>query len=807
MKIQHLTLLAILLIFHLNANVQKKIPKGRWHSINKMEIPTWDEKILSFSGDDGIFTITVLSDDIIRVRFTQEELFKKEHSYAVIKRDFGEANVICAIDSTTTKLKTRSLQIVIQYNPFQISIIDSEGNLLDEDDPERGIALSGKSFRIAKRLSQDTHVYGFGQKNGRLDKRGLHLGGYHLVMWNSDTYCYDSSTDPTYVSVPFYMTMKHGKAYGIFLDNTWRSTFDIGRESQDLLTFGAEGGEIDYYFINGPHPKQVLERYTALTGRSPLPPYWALGYHQCRWSYYPELKVRKLAETFREKKIPIDALWLDIHYQDEYKPFTWNRERFPTAEKMISDLREQGIRTVCIVDPHPKVEEGYEPYDSGIIGDHFVKKCDGTVFKGPVWPSCAEKNPGLSVFPDFSRIQTRQWWGDLYKSLLDMGVAGIWNDMNEPAIFLKPAGTMPCDMIHDNEDNPTDHREIHNVYGQLMTRSTFAGLQKLHPNERPFVLTRSTFAGGQQFAAVWTGDNAADWASLRQSIYTSLGMGLSGFSFVGSDIGGFSKPTSAELFTRWLQVGVFSPFMRSHAEIASPDKEPWVYGEVYEAINKQAIELRYQLLPYIYNEMQKASNTGIPAMRPLFLEFPHDQRVASIDDEFLFGSDLLVAPILWEGAKQREVYLPNGDWFDYSSKCHYKGGKSVTIHADLDLIPLLVRGGGFIFHQPTVQHTGEMIGNSLYVLIFPAKDSSSIFYEDDGVSFNYVKGEFLRRKFHQIRNESEINITITVLEGSYRPPERSLVIEVVAEKKPTSVSLSLLRQRSTAVSPSAKKTS
>ncbi len=762
-----------------------------WQSVGFNTASTWDGKRLLLNDRKKSLTIEILSSDVIRVRLTPNSSLDRDHSYAVIKRDFAKTNVSVKTDSHSSTLTTASLHVTIQHNPLRISFINDQGELLSADDPVRGVVFAGQSFRVAKQLFDDEHIYGFGEKNGRLDKRGWHLGGYNYVMWNCDTPLYDSSTDPMYVSVPFYMTVRQGHAHGIFLDNTWRSSFDVGREQRNLMTFGAEGGDLDYYFINGPHPKQVIEHYTALTGHIPLPPLWSLGYHQCRWSYYPESRVRWLADTFRAKKIPIDVLWLDIHYQDNNKPFTWDKIRFPDPEKMISDLRKQGIRTVCIVDAHPKVEKGYEPYDTGIEGDYFVKRADGSVYEAPVWPSQAEHNPGPSVFPDFSSIKVRKWWGSLHKSLLDIGVAGIWNDMNEPTVFVWPAGTMPLDVRHNNEGKPTDHREIHNVYGQLMTRSTFEGLTKLRPNERPFVLTRATFAGGQRYAAVWPGDNTADWASFRQSIYTLLGMGISGFSFVGCDIGGFAHPVSAELFTRWLQAAVFFPFMRVHAELNSPDKEPWIFGNVYEEINKRAIELRYELLPTIYNVMQEASETGIPAMRPLFLEFPEDEKTAHIDDEFLFGSNLIVAPVLLEGATEQTVYLPKGNWFDYWSNQKYEGGKTMIVPTPLGSIPLFAREGSFIFRQPVVQSTEEMTGKPLKVLIFPSLDSKASLYEDDGASLNYRENGFLKRNFRQMQTDQMTIIEVTAPEGTYRPSMRDLILEIVSHRDPLSVSIQI----------------
>ncbi|HEM47070.1 MAG TPA: DUF5110 domain-containing protein, partial [Alphaproteobacteria bacterium] len=401
------------------------------------------------------------------------------------------------------------------------------------------------------------------------------------------------------------------------------------------------------------------------------------------------------------------------------------------------------------------------------------------VYEGPVWPSQARRDPGPSVFPDFTRPATRGWWGGLYAELLALGVAGIWNDMDEPAVSNRPDGTMPMDVRFDNEGQPTDHREAHNVYGMLMSRSTYEGLRRLHPDARAFVLTRASFAGGQRYAAVWPGDNTADWSSLRQSLSTLMGLGLSGFAFVGADIGGFAHYPSGELFTRWMQAGVFSPFMRAHTETSTPDQEPWSFGARYEAVNKRAIELRYELLPEIYDVMEEASRTGVPAMRPLFLEFPDDPLTTSRDDEILFGADLLVAPVLREGLSEREVYLPAGEWFDFWSGAAVAGGRLLQVPVTIDSLPIYVRAGAFVFRQPVVQHTGEMPGQPLLVSVYPAAHSETSFYEDDGESMAYTRGEFLRRRFTQTRQQRGVTLEIGAAEGRHRPAKRALVLSLV----------------------------
>ena len=752
-----------------------------WQTIHTDGSPQQVSNGLVLQDGAAALAITVVAPEIIRVRYVPGGKLDPDRSFAVIDHRLGPGTVQTKSSKESSELRTSALRVRVQHAPLQVEFFDAQGRSLDRDDDEQGTSRSGDAFRVAKRLRDDEQVYGFGEKTGRLNKRGMGLGGYHYTMWNSDTYGYDSSVDPIYVSVPFYLVLREGRAYGIFLDNTHRSSFDIGRESHSRLIFGAAGGELDYYFIQGPHPKQVVERYTALTGRMPLPPRWALGYHQSRWSYYPEARVRLLADTFRSKRVPADTLWLDIDYLDGFKPFAWNREYFPEPAKMIGDLRAQGFHVVAIVDPHPKKEPGYRPYDEGLAGDHFVKNPDGSVFEGPVWPANAKKNPGNSVFPDFTRAATRAWWGGLHKELLDQGVAGIWNDMNEPAVWLAPTNTMPLDVQHDNDGAATDQREIHNVYGMLHSRSTFEGLTRLRPDSRPFVLTRASFAGGQRYAAVWPGDNTADWSSLRQSLPMLMGMGLSGFSFVGTDIGGFAGYPSPELFTRWLQAAVFAPFMRAHTEQATPDQEPWSFGVRYEAINKRTIELRYELLPHIYNVMEEASRTGLPALRPLFLEFPNDAQTWSCDDQYFFGADLLVAPVLTEASTEHDVYLPAGTWFDYWSGASQQGGRSIRIPVSRETLPIYVRAGAFIFRQPVVQHTGEMSGQPLHIDVYPGGESRAMFYEDDGESLAYQRGGSSRRVFTQKRNGSSISVDVATTEGRYRAAARSLEFRLVGE--------------------------
>jgi alpha-glucosidase len=761
-----------------------------WTSLDAMSAPRREGASWVFQNAQGTVALSAVTPSVVRVRFAPGPSLGRDHSYAILSPPPGDGAARLEAGATASVLRTSALRVTVTHAPLRIAFASADGQSLDEDDAARGMAFAGRATRVWKRLRDDEHVYGLGEKNGDLDKRGRYRGGYAVAMWNSDTFGYSDDTDPLYVSVPFFMVLRHGRAHGIFLDNTFRTFFDTGKEERNVLSFGAVDGALDYYFIDGPTPKDVVQRFTELVGRTPLPPMWSLGYHQCRYSYFPEAKVRNIADTFRVKRIPADVIWLDIHYEEGYNPFTWNRQRFPDPARMIRDLGGQGFRVVPIVDPHPKAQKGWSVYESGLAADAFVKNPDGSVHMAPVWPSQAEKDPGPSVFPDFTKASARAWWGaQLKEPYVDLGVAGIWNDMNEPAVFTEPWHTMDLDVRHDGDGQPTDEREIHNVYGLLNSRATFEGLARLRPDERPFVLTRASYAGGQRWAAIWPGDNVSDWFALRATVPMFSNMGLSGFSFLGADIGGFAEAPSAELYTRWLELGVFYPFMRTHTAFGTPDQEPWSFGPRHEAINRRSIEMRYELLPEIYTVMEEASRTGIPAFRPLLLEYPEDEATYGRQDELLFGRDILVAPVMREGMDGREVYLPRGRWCDYwTSACH-DGGRSIGVPVTLERIPIYVRGGSILFRQPVVQHTGEMPGQALRLLVMGDGPAEGTQYEDDGHTLAYQRGVSLRRRFTAGSEAGRWTLRVAAPEGSYRPAARDLEVELRGVSDPGSVLL------------------
>ncbi|HET7841085.1 MAG TPA: glycoside hydrolase family 31 protein [Terriglobia bacterium] len=725
---------------------------------------------ITFTGQQTNVTIMALAPGLIRVRMTRGKL-GPDYSYAVVKTDWPKMAVEFSGGDTERIIRTPELEIHAQLSPFRLAFYDREGRLISKDDPDLGMGWDGPRVRCWKWLPEDEHYFGLGEKGDHLDKRGR-----AYVNWNTDAYGWDATTEPLYDTIPFFIALRDGRAYGIFFDNTWRSTFDMGLESPDRYSFGADGGELNYYFFYGPDPKKVIERYTDLTGRIPLPARWTLGYHQSRYSYYPDKQVRFIADNFRERNIPCDALFLDIHYMNGYRLFTWDKSRFPDPRGLLSDLRREGFRVVTIIDPGVKVDPDYPVYQAGLAGDDFVKMPDGKIFTGKVWP-------GLSAWPDFTWDRVRDWWGSLHKGLIDDGVAGFWDDMNEPSVFEVPSKTMPLDAVFYDNGLHSPQAKVHNIYGMEMSLATREGLLKFKPNERPLVITRDTYAGGQRYAAVWTGDNSSTWDHLRLSLPEIMNMGISGLTQVGADIGGFVGSPSPELFTRWLEAGVFYPYCRTHTASGTRNQEPWSYGNREEDINRSVIELRYRLMPYLYNAFHEASETGMPVMRALLLEYPSDPNAVSQEGEFLFGDDLLVAPVVKDGEHEQDVYLPAGVWYDFWTGRRYTGRAGVTVEAPLSHVPIFVRGGAIIPMQQVVQYADQAPINPLTFDIYPEQSSSREYYEDDGLSFDYQKGKFLRENLRVTASSRTLEIQLSAREGAYIPTPRSLEFEVHAQRE------------------------
>jgi alpha-glucosidase len=752
----------------------------------------------------AIMQITALRDDVLRLRVGPTGQLPEDASWAVLPSSrTSTVNVTPESNGASVGFKTAKLHVSIRKDPFGIAITDDARHVILQDLPGRPIEYHGSSFRVYMESPEDEHYFGLGDKPGPLDRRNE-----AFTDWNTDAFGWQQSTDPIYKSVPWFITFLKGVAAGIYFDNTFRSSFDFNKEYRDGYSFGSEGGPLDFYVLYGPDPKDVVEKWAWLVGTTPMPPMWAFGYQQSRYSYYPESEVKRIADKLRSERIPADVIWLDIDYQYKYWPFTIDTERFPTFEQMIKDLRAEHIRTVIITDCHIADQPlaKYKPFEEGIAGNHFVRNPDGSIYEGVVWP-------GKSVFPDFTHMPSRDWWGTLYADFVKDGVAGFWNDMNEPAIFLVPSKTMPDDTQHRIEEpgfitRTTNHLEVHNIYGMQNSRGTFEGLLKLEPNLRPFVMTRASFAGGHRYAATWTGDNSSTWDHLRQTTPQLLNLGLSGFSMSGADVGGFAGSPPSELLTRWLEVAAFQPIDRDHTATGTNPQEPWENGTAEDvSLRRHYIEERYRLMPYIYTTAEEMSRTGLPIMRPLFLEFPQGAADGgpldlSTGNAFMLGPDLLVAQSPYpDEVDDYSVALPPSSWYDYwtGSRIDPTSGRKgidnaaiaqpeVHIHRSLETVPVFARAGSILPEEPLVQSTDEKPQGPLTLRVYPPTTYGAAcggsLYLDDGVSYNFRKGDYLRLQISCRLSTQGLIVTVAPRQGTFQPWWSLLSIEVYGATKP-----------------------
>ena len=753
--------------------------------------------------DDGSTReeITALRDDVIRIRIGRNGKMPEDASWAVLPEPrHSRINVTPESSAASFGFRTKLIQVQIARSNLQLTVRDLKGEIVQQD--ALPVRFDGESFRISKTMPLDEHYFGLGDKTGPLDRRDEAFSN-----WNTDAYRFQESTDPIYKSIPFFITYRAGLSSGILLDNTWRTNFDFGKQFPGVYSFGAVDGPLDYYVIYGPSAKQVVKTYAWLTGTPPLPALWTLGFQQSRYTYVPQSRVIEVANRLRADHIPADAIYLDIGFQEKNRPFTVDRSLFPDFAGMVAELKANHFHVVTITDLHiaKLPDHHYFPYDSGMAGDHFVKNPDGSVYSGVVWP-------GPSVFPDFTRKETRAWWGTLYQPLIKAGVAGFWNDMNEPSVFDSPTKTIPLDVVHCIDEpgfskREATHAEIHDVYGMENSRATYEGLRTLDPGVRPFVLTRATYAGGQRYAATWTGDNSSSWNHLRMATPMIENLGLSGFAFTGADVGGFAGTPPSDLLTKWLEIAAFQPIDRDHTELRTGDQEPWVGGPEQEAIRRRFIEARYRLMPYLYTLAEDASRTGLPMVRPLFLEFPDaapDKHPIDIDisaaGEFLLGRDLLIAAPAFPGELDRyQVEFPSEDWYNYwtGEKVSQpeKGGPAgptetaanqvwlkTTIQPALDTLPVFARGGAILPIAPLVESTGETPQGQLTLRVYVGDDCGGTLYQDDGQTYSYQQGQFLRMKFDCQVAEDGFHLQISPHEGSYPAWWKSLRVEVYGWK-------------------------
>lgn len=722
-----------------------------WQTVGAVTQATRTGDEASFATASGAqVMVGFVTPDVVRVRMAPGGKFGRDFSYALEAAAPARAKLRFDDGAERSELRAdadNGARVVVQKRPvLSITVFDAQGRVVAGDDPARPMAFDAETGAVeaAKQRGAYELYYGFGEQGLPTISRE----GQFLVNWNTDSYKYPVGTNPLYQTIPFFIALRDGLAYGLFFDNTYRSHFDMGKSDPRRYSFGADGGELNYYVFTGGaqrSPANVLRDYTALTGRTALPPRWALGYQQSRYSYMSQAKVEEIARTFREKKIPADVIHLDIDYMDGYRVFTWNPKTFPEPKKMLADLHRDGFHAVTIVDPGVKFDENYAVYRSGRDAGIYVRDAAGRELHEKVWP-------GICAFPDFTDAKARAWWGEQYSKPLGEGVDGFWNDMDEPAIFTPddftgpqpaqgPQKTFALDVKHAGDGDPGTHARYHNVFGMQMVRATFEGLRKLAPDRRPFAITRAGYAGVQRYSAVWSGDNDASWDHLALTIPLLTNLSISGVAFVGADVGGFAANTTPELYTRWMQAAALTPFYRTHSATDTEQREPWTWGGDWERINRASIELRYRLLPYLYTLFAQNEKTGQPPLRPLAFDYPQDVDALLVNDEYLVGRDLLVAPVVVQNQRVRSVHFPKGDaWIDWWSGARYEGGKTVRIDAPLERLPLFVRAGASVPTQPVVQHTGEMKNVPLTIVVATDGTGASEIYEDAGDGYAYRNG-------------------------------------------------------------------
>jgi alpha-glucosidase len=727
---------------------------------------------------EGLFSLEALSPGLFRLRITRGAELARKHSWAVVKTDWPPCPAQLSRTRNNLELATAEATFSLDLASGGWTMHDAFGLEIFAGEPG-GSGFSSERAKVELRLQPHEQIFGLGETSGTFNKRGL-----LREFWNIDVLGHSAAIHPSlrmlYVSIPFGISMRHGRAGAVFWDNTHRQSWNIGQTDLDLWKMEAAHGEIDLYLFTGPSVAGIVQSFSELTGRMRLPPKWALGYQQCRYSYETRERVEEIAREFRARKIPCDAIYLDIHHMDEYRVFTFG-PAFPKPAQMLKKLKAQGFKTVAIVDPGVKDDPGFGTFQRGRAIRAFVKQPNGKLdYKGKVWPS-------RSRFPDFTSQLARDWWAAEQAAFQKLGIDGFWNDMNEPADFSGPGKTLPEGCIHRSDAGVIKHQEAHNIYGMQMARASQDGALRHAPEKRPFIISRAGYAGIQRHAMVWTGDNSSWWEHLGDAIQMFLNLGLSGVPFCGGDVGGFLDHATGELLARWTQFAAFTPFFRNHSNIRTRDQEPWSFGPEIEEICRNFISLRYQMLPYFYCLFAQAQRDGSPIMRPMFWHWQNDPIAAAAGDQFLLGENLLVAPILRQGAHARSVYLPAGQWHDFWTDELLPGGRHALALASLERIPLFVRSGAILPFAPLQQFIGERNDSFITLNIWLGRSGKLDWHEDDGETNAYLQNGFSRRTISWTEAKRGQTLSFSPAEGSFESAVKTWRVVLHGIRRPQKI--------------------
>ena len=637
-------------------------------------------------------------------------------------------------------------------------------------------------------LDEEDIVYGLGENVRGINKRG----------WIFESYCSD---DPNHAQDKRSLYGAHNfilvsgkEKLGIYVDCPGKVIFDIGYTEIGELKITVVDGEYNLYIIKEDTEVKVTKEFRKLIGQSYVPPKWAFGYQQSRWSYKDENEVRELAKTFRDKEIPIDCIYLDIDYMERFKNFTLNNESFPNFEELVLDMKKEGIKLIPIIDAGCKIEEGYDIYEEGIENGYYCKDKDGNPFVAAVWP-------GQVHFPDFLDKDVRLWFGNKYKFLVDKGIEGFWNDMNEPAIFYSEQGLKKAfekideskgknldiysffelkdtilglsnshndynSFYHNVDGKQIKHNDIHNLYGYNMTKSAAEGLESIDANKRFLLFSRASAIGAHRYGGIWTGDNTSLWEHLEMNVKMMPGLNMCGYMYTGADTGGFGGNCTSDLLTRWMQFSIFTPLLRNHSAMGTRKQEPFAYDENTENSVKNLIDLRYALVPYIYSEFMKGTLNDEMMFEPLSFRY-NDLTSRGIEDQLLMGDSIMLAPICKQNAKGRYVYLPEEMLMlkiksldDIEMKVMAQGHH--YCEANLDEFVIFIKKNKLLPLGMTAKSVENIKNEKIKVIAFVDKKSTYELYDDDGVTMGYKLGKTnnLTIEISEINEEIEVKTTI-----------------------------------------------
>jgi alpha-glucosidase len=712
--------------------------------------------------DGARLAVHFLARDIVRLEAVPAGV-RRLPTGAVVLSTPAAGTVTASNEPDRLILTQGAVSVIVNKAPLQVVVLRANGSVIAaslpgglQHDPVTGTVVASMFARGGERY------FGMGLAGGPLDRRGR-----LMTMRNADRAAYGEFTNPLYSSTPFFHGHLAGASYGLFFDNPTVAEFDFASRNGSILNIAAVGGTLNFYVMAGPTPAAVASAFAALTGSTPVPPRWAIGYQQAHFGYASAAQVLSLAREFRSRAIPADAFYLDLDYTDRLFTMSWNPVGWPDPVGFNAEMESLGFKRVNILEPLVTVFDPLWPWLSG--NRWLATEPSGNAYIANIWM-------GDVSFIDFTKQGARDFFKSALKTFVSTGVSGIWADLNEPA-----ANELPY-AIFDFDGQPRYESATRNIYALWNVATVRDALLEAQPGLRPFIVSRSGFAGIQRYGANWSGDTDSTWDSLRVQVQIANSMGLSGQNFFGADVGGFLGAPDAELFVRWLQFGAATPYMRNHSMNTSPLREPWRYGEPYTSVARSVIEWRYRLMPYLYGLFVAAEAQGAPVLAPTYFHFPGDEQTHGPSGEFMLGDALMVAPVVERGAATRRLYLPAGSaWYDYHTDQRHAGGQQLTVAAPLQQLPMFARAGSILPMGPVRQFANQPVADESLVLdIFPGANGRFVMRDDDGATTAYLNGAHRDTELRWTETSTSAQLDTRVVGGQDAPLPRAWWLQVRA---------------------------